>query len=165
RPRGARGGEGRGEIERDHAIPRGAVGLEEAAAGEAADQRDQDVEPAMARLECVDEIADGSLVGDVRPHEEQPVFRAGLDARLEPIALGIHDERPRDRGALGEQAAGHRLAQRASPPGHERDAAGEAHSAAGIAMMAERWMSSYRTLPTSKSAMLSRSFLNVCSKD
>ena len=32
-------------------------------------------------------------------------------------------------------------------------------------MMAERWMSSYRTLPTSKSAMLSRSFLNVCSKD
>src|SRR5213080_2513491 len=58
--------------------------------------------PAMARLERVDEIADGSLVGDVGPHEEQPVFRGGVDARLEPIALGIHDERRRDGGAFGE---------------------------------------------------------------
>src|SRR5262249_23290872 len=103
--------------------------------------------------------------GDAGPQEERRVFGGGVDPRLEPIALGIHDERRRDGGAFGEQAAGHRLAQRASPPGHERDAAGEAHSAAGIAMMAERWMSSYRTLPTSNSARLSRSFLNVCSKD
>ncbi len=76
------------------------------------------------------------------------------------LALPVDQDR-----ALGEEPERHRLPQGPGAARDQRHPPAQRHSATGAAMMAERWMSSYRTFDTSKASRLSRSLRKVCSKE
>jgi len=130
-------------FEIQHPVPGRAVGLEQAPAGEAADQGDQRVEAALTGAGRVHEPSQRRRVGHVDTLQDEASRLFGLDGGLELLAFGVDDVGDVDRVAGGQQPAGDGLTQGPGTARDQRDAAHGCHEdSAGMIMMAERWTSS-----------------------
>lgn len=131
-----------GQVHREHPVPGVAVGLHERAAREAAHARHEHVDAAVPREHGVGEAGHGRAVRHIGGNQREPRRLGGGYARDQPRPLRLdHVGDPHVR-AVGEEPQAHGLAQGAGAAGDDGRAVGDGHSAAGMAMMAERWTSS-----------------------